>query len=157
MQKYINGEPPRAWRDSITFRDQFFPFLKDNLNSSDNVLEVGCGNGRIIKVLNTYFENVDGIDPIQYETSVSSNIFKSSLESWSGLYDLIISLGVAYLYKDNPDEFFNEHERLSKKGSMVVIAGDPKDTSSVFTYFRDRARFCYEVCLPSYVYEVYLL
>jgi len=147
-------EPAAKYRDSATFEDRFFPYLKQQLKASSKVLEIGAGNGRIMRVLEKYFSDVEGMDPEEHSNTGSQNISVSTVESWNkGPYDLIISVGVAYLFE--PQTIFEEYKRLSHPGTILVVAGDPENTKEIFDYFRGVSEFEYAIEFPEFRYEAY--
>jgi SAM-dependent methyltransferase len=96
-----------------------------NLNRSDSILEVGCGNGELLlKLKEAGFNNLLGIDPfikrdIVYDQNL--RILKKTIEQISDLQFDLIMFHHSFEHLDSPHETFQSINKLLKNGGKVLI------------------------------------
>ena len=153
QQSYTNGDVTAPGRDSTTFSKEVLPLiltLRDNPQSS--VLDVGCGNGRMLKLLLPYYPNIVGIDPCKKEYSIEPNIEKyienTHLDGYNHLHysfqqdrpkhDIVLMNAFAYLFNENPSELVEILDQITNDNALYIISGDPNNTMNVHEYFKER-------------------
>jgi len=94
------------------------------LKKNSSVLDVGCGNGRLLQEMNLWgFNNLTGIDSfiekdIVYPSGIK--IFKQDVFSHVGAYDLIM-LHHSFEHMDNPQLVLEQLHRLLKPEGCLLI------------------------------------
>jgi ubiquinone/menaquinone biosynthesis C-methylase UbiE len=105
-------------------------FLKDK---NSNILELGCGTGRLLKLLKSNgFNKLYGIDISENmikicRKSLTNSItllqhdFRTRLPFESDFFDTVLFVGNTLANVDRPDLTFKEVERILKKDGKLVI------------------------------------
>jgi SAM-dependent methyltransferase len=100
----------------------FINFIKKNSEINHSVLEIGAGQGVLLKELKEYFSYAIGIDPQeqkQNEIEVICDFFPSKLIKNN--FDTIVHYGVLE-HIENPIQFLEDHKVHLKKNGNVIIA-----------------------------------
>ena len=110
------------------FHEEVLPIILPFTNSSDTLLDVGCGNGRIASSLSKYFYRIHAIDP--YCEVNPSYIGKNTIyiKSFFGdfelsdRYNIILFYGSFYLMNNYTYEITFEKIRdlLSDNGKLII-------------------------------------
>jgi SAM-dependent methyltransferase len=136
-QPYKNNEPFSPGRDSETFKNEVLRHIQEKNDSGCSVIDVGCGNGRLINVLEKAFPNTIGIDPMksQYDL-VNQNIIETDIEDYNGpKKDILVAVSVGCVYEDYNmvEKLLEQIERVTTHNATIVIGGDPGNTTRVIT------------------------
>ena len=130
--------------DMNSFKAGVFPHFQHYLLPTFSVLDLGCGNGRVSKLVSPYVKSIVGIDVLTYNTSLMNSIdnFKylnEDIETFKSnqKFEIILSVGTFYhvyssflkdraeslpnLYKENPSQPFEWVMRNLKKGGFFII------------------------------------
>jgi ubiquinone/menaquinone biosynthesis C-methylase UbiE len=117
-----------------------------DIKVDDNVLEIGCGTGMLIKEISRELETgkIDGIDFSKTMVSVAmknnkSNIRKEKVQIYNAnfdkfpfqenFYDKIISINTIYFW-ENPDFTISKISKLLKPNGKIVIGFHLKEDMS---------------------------
>jgi SAM-dependent methyltransferase len=118
--KYVSDNKP--W-----IHHHFPASLKDpilNIDFKSRILDFGCGNGRLLRVLSLFgFRNLTGADAfIESEIAYSNDlkIFKKSLDEIEPFYDLVM-LHHSFEHLPNPQESILQAFRLVKPGGFCLV------------------------------------
>lgn len=169
-QPYTNGDVTAPGRDSTTFSKEVLPIilsLRGNPNSS--VLDIGCGNGRMIKCLLPYYPNITGIEPCKKDYDIEPNIEKyiedTHLDGYNYFYafqqdkpkhDIVLMNSFAYLFNENPSELVEILDQITNKNALYIISGDPNNTMNAHEYFKERFKLERYIEINSgYFYGIY--
>lgn len=108
----------------------YFELLKDYINYESTIIDVGCGDGSLLDALKLNgYHNITGFDPsLDTVSSIESrginaicgNIFSLN-EKLKGLYDVVISTGVAEHIYDLKGYVNNISNLLKKDGLVCVV------------------------------------
>lgn len=97
------------------------------MNFNSSILDVGCGTGRVVlKLANSGFSNVQGIDPflnhdiVYHVGNQDVNVFKKDVKDMTGTYDVITLMSVMEHFTD-PHEAFRSLVKLMHKDSVLVM------------------------------------
>lgn len=96
---------------------------RTGLNKSARILDVGCGNGMLIRMLKMLgFIDVTGIDPYLREpiTENGFRLLRSSLEALDEKFDFIMCHH-SFEHFENPKDAINEFKRLINPGGTLLI------------------------------------
>lgn len=111
---------------SKIFNDKSAEALFGIIESSKHILDIGCGNGDLIKTLAKIYKakSFIGIDPyLTHDSTISENckIIKSELTNENiGQFDLII-MNHSFEHMDNPLEILNNLKNIILPGAIIVI------------------------------------
>lgn len=109
----------------------FVDFILRNSNTAGNILEIGCGNGALLKGLKQHFTELVGIEPaaedlVQDNLTIYSGFFPN--KKITGRFDQIIHFGVLE-HIVNPSDFLVEHKKhLREKGKVIIAVPDATDS-----------------------------
>tara|TARA_B100000212_G_scaffold342246_1_gene328436 strand:+ start:2473 stop:3189 length:717 start_codon:yes stop_codon:yes gene_type:complete len=99
------------------------------LDSNEKILELGCGPGKFIPILDAMGFKVVGVDPVEFSSwnsliskniTLKSKIFAECLPFDDHTFDHAVCLG-ALLYFNNPEKALKELNRVIKPGGKVII------------------------------------
>ena len=103
--------------------------LKILKNNKDNFLEIGCGNGFMLKeAIKMGFKNVKGIEPSNAAISFADNkikefiyngIFSNEDQSSYEMYDVVF-VAMIIEHVVDPNKFLNSIYRILKPGGIVI-------------------------------------
>lgn len=84
-----------SWKQMQDTNDNYFKKMVSLLENNDNILEVGCGDGRSLEQAKKYFKNIYGIEPAIKQAEIARKRF-------SDPNDVVIT------------DFFTENSKLPK-------------------------------------------
>ena len=136
--QYLNGEKVPKWyrallRYSPTREDVALHFAKQNRGQ---LLDVGCGEGKLIAKLSGNYKKIIGIDLVDYRVQRGMKILKmkkinnvflevgnieDGLEFRSGVFDVAVCLSVIE-YTFDPYFSVNEISRVLKKHGILILS-----------------------------------
>lgn len=131
LKKCYQIAPPRV----AQYLKAEIDFAKKKIKSSDNILELGCGYGRILKHLSKKASEVTGIDTsleslkmAKDELDHLKNIHlgqmnASNLGVKNGHYDGVLCLqnGLS-AFNESPDNVFAEIMRVVREGGWILLS-----------------------------------
>jgi len=135
----------RGTEDFILTRMRYY---QQFFQAKDKVLDVGCGRGELLQVLEEIGVNAFGIEPDKsmYEIAKSNNL-KVEATNWqdkfnkieSDSYDAIVLIQVIeHLDPSAFSEFFTEaHRILASKGKLIVETVNPHSPAALKTFWLD--------------------
>lgn len=114
--------------------------LRGILQKSSSLLDVGCGDGSLVKALsNLGYSGVHGIDPFLDKDIVTDafSLRKAGIESYPGrnLFDVVI-FNHSFEHMANPLEVLLNAKRLMKKDGIIIIRVPVAD-SYAFSHYRE--------------------
>ena len=119
---------------------QYYAWLKKGkVQFEDKILDVGCGNGGLLKSLNKIgFTNLTGIDPFTDKDLFFGNIkiYKKSLFEMEGKYDFIM-LNHVFEHLDEPVKVIKKLYDLLDNGKFLLIRTPVMNTYAWATYKTD--------------------
>ncbi len=132
---------------SVSAKDRMLEFFRTNLSSGSiaEVLDLGCGTGRLTQALsNTFDARVVGIEPSQKmidqaraKTTSDRITFKQasgeSLPLDDGSVDMVF-LSMVLHHLVNPQETFNECRRVLRSGGYVCLRNTVADEIPSYPY-----------------------
>lgn len=148
--------PSLFWPDSI----QRAAIDRLDLDSAERVLDVGCGTGETIRLLESSVPSVHGLDlsAPQLETAAG----KADLEDVSfvrgdvdrlpyadGTFDVVVTVG-SILYWDDPPEALGEIRRVTKPGGKVLVMGFNRRSFSPWNPARNVQEWLNATCFFRY-------
>ena len=120
-----------------------------SLDGNNNILDIGCGTGNILRIASNYFKNIHGID-------VSANLLgelkrrqnnmhllvgeATYIPYKSSYFDMITMYGVLH-HILNHRNVFNEVYRALRNGGMLYIDHDPNYFFGRFYHIFYRIRY----------------
>ncbi len=118
--------------------DIFEPISQAKLKTSDSVLDVGCGNGKLLQLLKEAgFSNLTGVDPF-ITKDIEKNgikIHKKFISEMSGKWDFIM-MNHAFEHVPNPLETLQKiGELLSENGTAMIRV--PVASSYAWEHYRE--------------------
>lgn len=100
-------------------------FSEAHLKKNDHILEVGCGNGKLLfKLKNAGFKNLLGIDPLIKEDIIYNENFKILKKELHQIEDLFfdwVMFHHAFEHLENPSSVFEKLNRLLKPNGNALI------------------------------------
>lgn len=154
----IKGDVVTPGRDSITFSKEVLPLilsLRDDPQSS--VLDVGCGNGRMLKLLLPYYPNIVGIDPCKREYHIEAHIekyieemtlqqYKKSaihyiLHHGRPKHDIVLMNAFVCIYdgvNETPIKLAEILDQITNDNALYIMSGDPDNAMGVYEYFKEQ-------------------
>jgi 2-polyprenyl-6-hydroxyphenyl methylase/3-demethylubiquinone-9 3-methyltransferase len=131
LRLVYNVAPPRVRQ----YLEAEIAFVLDRISSSDVVLELGCGYGRVLERLATKAKRVFGIDTSEASLRVAVEIMKSAasvniarmnaaaLGFRDSCFDRVVCVqnGVSAFHLD-PKGWISESVRVTKPGGLVLIS-----------------------------------
>jgi SAM-dependent methyltransferase len=112
------------------YYSKYIIFIKKYINSDDKFLDIGCGNGKILKLLQKdKYKNGYGVDISKlFINQAKKNGFKNAFyydgvnfPFKSNYFDLIGSFNVLE-HVENPEKFISSQVKLLKKNGYIIIA-----------------------------------
>ena len=99
--------------------------VKGIIEVSNSILDIGCGNGDLIRAFSKIFKNkyFVGVDPFiakSFNISVNCQIIKQDILDHDNLYDLIL-LNHSFEHMDNPHEVLNKLKELLNPGGVICM------------------------------------
>jgi SAM-dependent methyltransferase len=159
-QRYTNGDVAVPGRDSITFSKEILPLilsLKDNPHSF--VLDVGCGNGRMLKLLLPYYPNIVGIEPLKRDYHIEPYIEKYIeemnlheyqksanhyiLHQGRPKHDIVLMNAFVCIFDGvdgNASELIEILDQITNENALYIISGDPINAINVHKYFEEHLK-----------------
>lgn len=111
-------------RDSTLFR--LLKQIRSSLGVKSRILEIGCGNGRYLKLFRDY--NPTGIDisPKNVERTRNRGLHAvrgdaRNLQFKNNSFDFVFSLGVVEHFPET-EQAIKEHARVCKPGGLILIS-----------------------------------
>tara|TARA_S200000501_G_scaffold115324_1_gene108334 strand:- start:1794 stop:2504 length:711 start_codon:yes stop_codon:yes gene_type:complete len=136
--KSLKNWDNRTWLSSKEYIQKFNKFLlnQKKLNKNSNILDIGCGRGKIIGNLykNLALKNKPfGIDTVNHKDKDRNMIFKkidalSFLLKTKKKFDLILIKQTIHLLKFNQIRklIYICRQRLNLKGKIIIFSLDPE-------------------------------
>ena len=110
-------------------------FLAVGARSNARILDVGCGAGQFVKMMNRFgYDGATGIDPFLDETSERPYVRRSDLQSVTGPYDVIL-FNHSFEHLPDPEAAVRKCAELLSPGGTAVIH-IPNVHSPEFTKFK---------------------
>jgi len=114
-------------------------FLVNLINTRKNILDVGCGTGIHMEILENKGYNCDGVDLSSEmldvaKSRVSGNLFQGNLLNFdlNKKYDAIISMFAVFNHLDNYEEFkigiLNLYNHLNDNGILIIDLHNGRST-----------------------------
>lgn len=113
-----------------SYYSKYVNFIKKLINMNDPFLDIGCGNGKILKLLQIdKYKNGYGVDISQlFVNQAKKNGLKNvfyydgvNFPFKSNYFDLIGSFNVLE-HVENPEKFISSQVKLLKKNGYIIIA-----------------------------------
>jgi len=136
LSRWLTKAPP-ALKDFLEKENEY---LKNNIKPNSNILDVGCGFGRNIKVLVGNAKEIIGIDYDKEVLEVAKKELKEyknvklfledakNMHFKDNIFDCVICMGNTF--GDMPTiklQVLNEIKRVTKKGGKIIISVFSKD------------------------------
>jgi ubiquinone/menaquinone biosynthesis C-methylase UbiE len=133
----------QAYHDQFKNRTEDDAFLKSGLdiNSSHRLLDAGCGDGRFIKVMQDYTNNITGIDISDQQLSIAKtaypqiNFFRMDLRHLAfadSSFDIVVAMYSLIHFSENDAQItLNEfHRVLAPKGRLLIALQEGSDKNA---------------------------
>ena len=148
MNNFQENRVAEIWKEILPGGDElyeheeiFFPRLAEIANSSERILEVGIGRGRMVRLLKDTAVNGSrfyGVDLNRHEEVKDASLTIADtrhLPFPDNTFDLTYSLGVVeHMQEDGTARAVREHVRVTRKGGFILITTPAK--SVLFTPLR---------------------
>lgn len=135
---------------------KYYNFFKNNISTSDNVLDVGCGNGYVANKVSSRAKKVTGIDIKESSIGVArSNYEKSNIV-------FIVGDAVTYCFKEKQDVIIlsNVLEHIEKRISFLkklskiapkILIRVPLITRSWVDFYKKKKKMYYKLDNTHYI------
>lgn len=131
MKRCYDIAPPRVQQ----YLESEVDYVLEHLTKSDNVIELGCGYGRVLKKLLPFSSNVIGIDTSKESLKLSSeftdydprcHLFQASAERLAlpdNSIDKVVCIqnGIS-AFKIDPINLIQESVRVTRKGGLCLFS-----------------------------------
>ncbi len=131
LKKVYEVAPPRTKQ----YLQAEIDFVLKNINSSDTILELGCGYGRVLKPLAQTAQAVFGIDSSlaniesakeylsEFDNIQLSVMDAAELKFEENIFDKVICIqnGISAFHV-NPEKLIGESLRILKKGGLILFS-----------------------------------
>jgi ubiquinone/menaquinone biosynthesis C-methylase UbiE len=128
--KKINYIPISIFKDKYLLRFKV-SYIKKFISSNSSVLEVGCGDGKLLSLLPNDIE-ITGLDISSYAIKKANKNLKNknvslilgnvfTHEFKDNMFDLVLIDGLVEHYTEKIGELIKEIYRVTKKGGHIII------------------------------------
>ena len=107
--------------------EKYQKFLKDYIEKSKNILDLGCGEGKYVRYFNTLLSRDDilGVDPYFYDDNYikKGDVYEIDIED---SFDLIYTIEVLQHVKYIDKALANIYQHLNDEGYLIICDRNPK-------------------------------
>tara|TARA_X000001388_G_scaffold3751_2_gene2637 strand:- start:136 stop:705 length:570 start_codon:yes stop_codon:yes gene_type:complete len=142
IQTYTDGDLTVPGRNIDTFLTEILPFILELKQQNSIILDIGCGNGRMIQALLPYYTNIIGIEPYkkeyEYDKNIDDYIKDIDLDKYKNdkpKHDIVLMIGFAYMFNNNPSKLYEILNLITNENALIIIGGDPNNTTEVHECF----------------------
>jgi SAM-dependent methyltransferase len=134
----VRGRMHGIISENLRYVRQFnwLPALK-NVNKQAKILDIGCGNGYILKEMRLWgFKNLTGIDPFvekEIDDPTGIKVYKQFITEHDGKYDVIIMIH-SFEHMDNPFEVLSKCYKLLVPDGLLLICIPVSDSFAYRKY-----------------------